>query len=115
MTNAEARFSNSLRSQKPEGSLGRPAQDGHLDSHTAPELCHALLIFTSIYSVPPEPLSAAFCCAATDDVPAIIAGTRTLKVKVATAEFILFSKGDIWLIQGRQNTILIKVGDSSPK
>ena len=37
MTNAEARFNNSLR--KPEGSLGRTAQDGHLDSHTAPELC----------------------------------------------------------------------------
>ena len=30
---------NSLRPRKPEGSLGRPAQDGHLDSHTAPELC----------------------------------------------------------------------------
>ena len=28
-----------LRPQKPEGSLGRTAQDGHLDSHTAPELC----------------------------------------------------------------------------
>ena len=39
MTNAEARFSNSLRPMKPEGSLGRTAQDGHLDSHTAPELC----------------------------------------------------------------------------
>ena len=39
MTNAEARFSNSLRPRKPEGSLGRTAQDGHLDSHTAPELC----------------------------------------------------------------------------
>ena len=38
MTNAEARFSNSLRPRKPEGSLGRTAQDGHLDSHTAPEL-----------------------------------------------------------------------------
>ena len=36
MTNAEARFSNSLRPRKPEGSLGRTAQDGHLDSHTAP-------------------------------------------------------------------------------
>ena len=33
MTNAEA-----LRPRKPEGSLGRTAQDGHLDSHTAPEL-----------------------------------------------------------------------------
>ena len=28
MTNAEARFSNSLRARKPEGSLGRTAQDG---------------------------------------------------------------------------------------
>ena len=39
MTNAEARFNNSLRPRKPEGLLGRTAQDGHLDSHTAPELC----------------------------------------------------------------------------
>ena len=39
MTNAEARFSNSLRPRKPEGSLGRTALDGHLDSHTALELC----------------------------------------------------------------------------
>ena len=39
MTNAEARFNQSLRPRKPEGSLGRTAQDGHLDSHTAPELC----------------------------------------------------------------------------
>ena len=39
MTNAEARFNNSLRPRKPEGSLGWTAQDGHLDSHTAPELC----------------------------------------------------------------------------
>ena len=39
MTNAEARFNNSLRPRKSEGSLGRTAQDGHLDSHTAPELC----------------------------------------------------------------------------
>ena len=37
MTNAEARFNNSLRPRKPEGSLGRTAQDVHLDSHTAPE------------------------------------------------------------------------------
>ena len=43
MTNAEARFSNSLRPRKPEGSLGRTAQDVHLDSHTAPELCAAAL------------------------------------------------------------------------
>ena len=39
MTNAEARFNNSLRPRKPEGSLGRTAQDVHLDSHTAPDLC----------------------------------------------------------------------------
>jgi len=38
VTNAEARFNNSLHPQKPEGSLGRTAQDVHLDSHTAPEL-----------------------------------------------------------------------------
>ena len=39
MTNAEAWFSIALRpARKPEGSLGRTAQDGHLDSHTAPEL-----------------------------------------------------------------------------
>ena len=29
---------NLLRPRKPEGSLGRTAQDVHLDSHTAPEL-----------------------------------------------------------------------------
>ena len=39
MTNAEAWFNKSLRPRKPEGSLGRTAQDGHLDSHTAPEQC----------------------------------------------------------------------------
>ena len=43
MTNAEARFNNSLRPRKPEGSLGRTAQDVHLDSHTAPELCGVAL------------------------------------------------------------------------
>ena len=39
MTNAEAWFNIALRPLKPEGSLGRTAQDVHLDSHTAPELC----------------------------------------------------------------------------
>ena len=39
MTNAEAWFNIALRPRKPEGSLGRTAQDIHLDSHTAPELC----------------------------------------------------------------------------
>ena len=43
MTNAEARFNKPLRQRKPEGSLGRTAQDVHLDSHTAPELCVMLL------------------------------------------------------------------------
>ena len=37
VTNAEARCNKSLRPRKPEGSLGRTAQDVHLDSHTAPE------------------------------------------------------------------------------
>ena len=49
MTNAEAWFNIALRPRKPEGSLGRTAQDGHLDSHTAPELwsleCDAQLIY----------------------------------------------------------------------
>ena len=40
VTSAEVWFNNSLRPRKPEGSLGRTAQDGHLDSHTAPELCY---------------------------------------------------------------------------
>ena len=39
VTNVEAWFNNCLRPQKPEGSLGWTAQDGHLDSHTALELC----------------------------------------------------------------------------
>ena len=37
-TNAEAWFNIALRPWKPERSLGQTAQDGHLDSHTAPEL-----------------------------------------------------------------------------
>ena len=37
-TNAEAWFNIALRPRKPERSLGRTAQFGHLDSHTAPEL-----------------------------------------------------------------------------
>ena len=38
VTNAEARCNKSLRPRKPQGSLGRTAQDVHLDSNTAPEL-----------------------------------------------------------------------------
>ena len=50
MTNAEARFNKSLRPRKPEGSLGRTAQDVHLDSHTAPELCMVLHEWLAVYS-----------------------------------------------------------------
>ena len=42
VTNAEAWFNTALHPWKPEGlllMLGRTAQDGHLDSHTVPELC----------------------------------------------------------------------------
>ena len=45
VTNAEARFSIALRPRKPEGSLGRTAQDVHLDSHTAPELWCDIYIY----------------------------------------------------------------------
>ena len=38
VTNACAWFSVALHPQKPYGSLGRGAQDGHLDFHSAPEL-----------------------------------------------------------------------------
>ena len=50
MTNAEARFSNSLRPRKPEGSLGRTAQDVHLDSHTAPELWRVVVVVDRFYT-----------------------------------------------------------------
>ena len=33
-----------LHPWKLEGSLGQTAQDGHLDSHTAPELCLCIII-----------------------------------------------------------------------
>ena len=39
----------SVNPRKPEGSLGRTAQDGHLDSHTAPEL-FVLIIIIIIHS-----------------------------------------------------------------
>ena len=51
MTNAEAWFNKSLRPRKPEGSLGRTAQDGHLDSHAAPELCQILDLHLSFPSI----------------------------------------------------------------
>ena len=49
MTNAEARFNKALRPRKPEGSLGRTAQDVHLDSHTAPELCVSVDVKQHVY------------------------------------------------------------------
>ena len=48
-TNAWAWFSKSLRPRKPEGSLGRTAQDVHLDSHTVPELCRTKNSAREIY------------------------------------------------------------------
>ena len=52
MTNAEARFNKSLRPRKPEGSLGRTAQDVHLHSLTAPELLifrhRSIIIYTRL-------------------------------------------------------------------
>ena len=48
VTNAEAWFSIALRPRKPEGSLGRTAQDVHLDSHTAPELWSSYFTWMTI-------------------------------------------------------------------
>ena len=53
MTNAEAWFNIALRPRKPEGSLGRTARDGHLDSHTAPELRDACIRRTTLSTTPP--------------------------------------------------------------
>ena len=60
MTNAEARFNKSLRPRKPEGSLGRTAQDVHLDSHTAPELCDYCII-VRFYIAPFSALEQTHC------------------------------------------------------
>ena len=49
MTNAEAQFNKSLHPRKPKGSLGRTAQDVHLDSHTAPELCALCFMCTYVH------------------------------------------------------------------
>ena len=54
VTNAEARCNKSLRPRKPEGSLGRTAQDVHLDSHTAPELCKRSETASHTYILPPQ-------------------------------------------------------------
>ena len=50
MTNAKAWFNIALRPQKPEGSLEQTAQDGHLDSHTAPELWGNDVLSTQLYN-----------------------------------------------------------------
>ena len=66
MTNAEARCNRSLRPRKPEGSLGRTAQDIHLDSHTAPKLwetAHCLYNFYTVVSV----FKGTFCAAVLGD------------------------------------------------
>ena len=54
MTNAEAWFNNSLHPRIPEGSLGRTAQDGHLDPHTAPELWTLSTMFTYLHALCPS-------------------------------------------------------------
>ena len=51
MTNAEAWFNIALRPPTSEGSLGRTAQDGHLDSHSAPELCEGVPLVEFMYLV----------------------------------------------------------------
>ena len=62
MTNAEARCNKSLRPRKPEGSLGRTAQDVHLDSHTAPETMPAKLAAHVPFMCPPSlPLMSHLC------------------------------------------------------
>ena len=54
MTNAEAWFNIALCPRKPEGSLGWTAQDGHLDSHTAPELWVPMCnLFLALYALFP--------------------------------------------------------------
>ena len=50
MTNAEARFNQSLRPRKPESSLGRTAQDVHLDSHTA----FRMYLWWTLHTMPDE-------------------------------------------------------------
>ena len=56
MTNAEAWFNIALRPRKPDASLGRTAQDGHRDSHTAPELCcnHSIVLLDYIATEQPS-------------------------------------------------------------
>ena len=71
MTSAEARFNNSLRPRKTEGSLGRKAQDVHLDSHTAPELWLSffLLYFVSLFQRDKPTLLEAFFSSVVSTIP----------------------------------------------
>ena len=73
MTNAEARFNKSLRPRKPEGSLGRTVQDGHLDSHTAPELCISSRCVLCLSSPAPA--------LAIDHVQCCFTSTETVRLK----------------------------------
>ena len=57
MTNAEARFNNSLRPRKPEGSLGWTAQDVHLDSDSSWTMTVSL-----IYQMPFQETPEHFVC-----------------------------------------------------
>ena len=89
MTNAEARFSNSLRPRKPEGSLGRTAQDVYLDSHTAPELCPgASLMNTAIIYASGKPFDPMLGYSYVDDSnlrqPRQIAATMHKMLSVTT-------------------------------
>ena len=62
MTSAKALFSIALRPRKPEGSLGRRAQDGHLDSHTAPELWTVYIYIVSLDVTPNIPFRSDALC-----------------------------------------------------
>ena len=50
VTNAETQFNKSLRPQKPEGSLGRTAQDVHLDSHSSWTMKPQRTSFNTLYN-----------------------------------------------------------------
>ena len=54
MTNAEAWFNDSLRPRKPEGSLGRTAQDVHLEEEEdTQELCIGTVSYTHLLAYLP--------------------------------------------------------------
>ena len=62
VTNAEAWFNIALRPRKPEGSLGRTAQDGHLDSHTVPELCLSAALLLHLRTSIKLTFRQSWCC-----------------------------------------------------